>query len=119
LRLRALADSPDAFGSTLAQEQDRDDAHWAARLAAGVEALSLPLVAELGAEPVGLAWARIDPAWARASNARSLALSVTCGSVPAERLYTAAGFTPAGAPEPIRPGSPLLVQPMQLELRAT
>jgi GNAT superfamily N-acetyltransferase len=58
-------------------------------------------------------------AWARASNARSLALSVTCGSVPAERLYTAAGFTPAGAPEPIRPGSPLLVQPMQLELRAT
>jgi GNAT superfamily N-acetyltransferase len=146
--LRALADSPDAFGSTLAREQVFPDTDWSARLASRTESLDLPLVAELGAEPVGLAWARIDSAeperarlyqmwvapnvrrlgvggmlvqaaiaWARAADARSVALSVTCGAAPAERLYAAAGFEPIGAPEPIRPGSSLLVQPMLLELR--
>jgi len=33
LRLRALADSPDAFGSTFERERDRPDAEWADRLA--------------------------------------------------------------------------------------
>jgi hypothetical protein len=28
LRLRALADSPDVFGSTLVEEKDRPDAEW-------------------------------------------------------------------------------------------
>ncbi len=61
LRLRALADSPDAFGSTLAAEQGRADAEWAGRLAAAAESgRDLPLLAEMDGEPAGLAWERIE-----------------------------------------------------------
>jgi GNAT superfamily N-acetyltransferase len=61
LRLRALADSPDAFGSTLAAEQDRSNAVWSSRLASGAgSGLDLPLIAKVDGEPVGLAWGRGD-----------------------------------------------------------
>ena len=149
LRLRALADSPDAFGSTLAAETGRLDAEWARRLASSVDSpLNLPLVAEVRGEPIGLAWGRIDTsdpdlaalyqmwvapshrgvgagpmllkaviAWARARNASSLDLGVTCGDSPARRLYERAGFQPMGEPQPLRPGSTLLAQAMRLALR--
>jgi ribosomal protein S18 acetylase RimI-like enzyme len=62
LRLRALADSPDAFGSTLAHEAGRPDEEWSRRLATGADSRwSLPLVAGVGGEPIGLAWGRIEP----------------------------------------------------------
>jgi GNAT superfamily N-acetyltransferase len=149
LRLRALADAPDAFGSTLAEEQDRSDAEWSHRLASGADARwNLPLVAAVRGEPIGLAWGRIETsapdvaalyqmwvapshrgvgagrlllevviAWARARNAASLDLGVTCGESPARRLYERAGFKPRGAPQPLRPGSQLLGQPMRLVLK--
>ena len=61
LRLRALADSPDAFGRTLAEEQSRGDAEWSSRLLSGIESRSdLPLLAEIGEETIGLAWGRIE-----------------------------------------------------------
>ena len=61
LRLRALGDSPDAFGRTLDQEKDRSDAEWSSRLALGVASHGdLPLLAEVGREPIGLAWGRIE-----------------------------------------------------------
>lgn len=61
LRLRALAESPDAFGSTLAAERQRSDAEWMSRLAAAMDVrFHLPLVARLGSEPIGLAWGRIQ-----------------------------------------------------------
>jgi len=63
LRLRSLAESPDAFGSTLEREQGFSDEVWASRLTDGVAAgTSLPLVAERDGSPVGLASGRIDPA---------------------------------------------------------
>lgn len=63
LRLRALADAPDAFGSTWERERHRSDEDWAERLAAGTDSpWSLPLVAQEGDALVGLAWGRIDPA---------------------------------------------------------
>jgi len=61
LRLAALEESPDAFGSTLAAEQGRTSDDWAARLAEGDgSGSSLPLIAEVQTEPAGLAWARVD-----------------------------------------------------------
>lgn len=61
LRLRALADSPDAFGRTLAEERERSNAEWSSRLASGADSSwDLPLVAEVDREPIGLAWGRID-----------------------------------------------------------
>src|SRR5579884_633138 len=61
LRLSALAESPDAFGSTHEREASRDDADWEARLRDGaMSEAQLPLIALSGETPVGLAWARRD-----------------------------------------------------------
>jgi GNAT superfamily N-acetyltransferase len=148
LRLRALADSPDAFGSTLAAEAGRGDDDWADRLRRGIDPQrSLPLIAEFGDTPIGLAWGRIDDVhsdaanvyqmwvapshrrlgagarlletiidWARTRSVRRVVLSVTLGDTSAYRMYIRAGFAPTGAHTPIRPGSGLLAQPMQLVL---
>jgi ribosomal protein S18 acetylase RimI-like enzyme len=63
LRLRALADSPDAFGSTLEVEAAKPDAFWEDRLSSAADSpLQLPLAAESRTELVGLAWGWIDPA---------------------------------------------------------
>jgi len=61
LRLRSLADAPDAFYSTLASESARTADDWAARLsAAAVSGKDCPLVAELDGQPAGLCWAKMD-----------------------------------------------------------
>lgn len=61
LRLRSLADSPDAFYSTLESESARTPEDWAARLAAAaVSGKDCPLVAELDGKPAGLVWAKMD-----------------------------------------------------------
>lgn len=62
LRLRALDDSPDAFGSTLEVELARADAAWAERLATAVSSgQDCILMAEVEGAPSGLVWARLDP----------------------------------------------------------
>jgi GNAT superfamily N-acetyltransferase len=59
LRLRALADAPAAFGSTLAEEEVRPDQDWAWRLHLGATRHGdRPLVAERDGTAVGLAWAK-------------------------------------------------------------
>lgn len=65
LRLRALADAPQAFGSTHAEESQRTDDIWAARLAApalGSHLQGWPFAAEVDGQPVGLAWVKMDGA---------------------------------------------------------
>jgi GNAT superfamily N-acetyltransferase len=63
IRLRSLADSPDAFGGTLANEQARPDATWQERLDRGARSpVDLPLLAEAEGQAVGLAWGKIEPA---------------------------------------------------------
>ncbi len=149
LRLRALADSPSAFATTLADARARGDEDWSRQVALGAESPSeIALVAEMHSQLVGLVWSRIDDSdphrahlyqmwvdpdfrglgagrellasairWVASVNARVIVLSVTCGDTPATRLYGNAGFEPVGHPEPLRPGSDILAQPMQLELR--
>jgi ribosomal protein S18 acetylase RimI-like enzyme len=53
--------------------------------------------------------------WAGSQHARFMILGVTCGNSAATKLYTAAGFTPVGEPEPLRPGGELLAQSMKLD----
>ena len=63
LRLAALADSPQAFCSTLAEEAARADDAWAARLAApalGAYRQGWPFIAALDGTPMGLAWVKLD-----------------------------------------------------------
>lgn len=142
LRLAALADSPDAFGSSLAGEQGRSDAEWSARLAPSDG--DLPLVAEVDGRPVGLAWGRIEQTeadtarvyqmwvapehrrsgaarlmldaivdWARDKKLRRVELFVARDNTPATELYLAAGFKPIGEPGALCGGSALLAQTME------
>jgi ribosomal protein S18 acetylase RimI-like enzyme len=150
IRLRALADSPDAFGSMYEHEAVRADAEWEARLTAGATAHGqMPVVALVDDTPVGLAWGRQDEQeptvahvfqvwvspeargqgvgrllltavleWAKAIGVCTVRISVTCSHLAAVQLYRRAGFVDAGEPEPLRPGSSILCQPMQLLLEA-
>ncbi|MEZ4647772.1 MAG: GNAT family N-acetyltransferase [Candidatus Eisenbacteria bacterium] len=62
LRLRALAEDPQAFGSTFERENAMTDQFWRTRLASGTESAdSHPVVATLDGAWVGLAWGRMDP----------------------------------------------------------
>ena len=148
IRLRALQDSPQAFGSTFEVESAKLDDYWEARLAAAAKSPhQSPLIAEEGTRKVGLVWVWIDPErtdeahviqmwvapevrgqgcgarlvkaavdWARERKVRSIHLRVTCGDTAAVRLYQRAGFQPVGDPEPLRPSSVELAQPMRLDL---
>ncbi|MFN2567156.1 MAG: GNAT family N-acetyltransferase [Gemmatimonadaceae bacterium] len=149
--MRALHESPDAFGSTFAREAERSDADWALRLSRGCTSpWDLPLIAEVDGKASGLAWARIEDGeptiarlyqvwvaperrqlglgralldaaieWARSRGAHTVVLNVTAGSSPAMRLYQRAGFVPIGELKPLRPGSALLSQSMQLSLTSS
>ncbi len=141
LRLRALADSPDAFGTTLADVEHRDDAVWRDRVApdptrtvvfawrgtapvgtivvrrtAGDEAHVYAMWVAPEARRTGAGRALVGEAkrWARFRGARRLVLEVT-GSE-AEAFYATVGFVPTGATSPLRPGSAIWSRTMRLEL---
>lgn len=136
IRLRALEESPDAFGSTLAREQGFGEAEWRERMRASfvvlVEGEPVALGAGHGDPPgplhVGAMW--VDPAYrgrglstlvldeiaAEAqSQGRGLELDVVRGNGVAERAYRARGFRPTGETRPLRPGSDLVVERMARE----
>ena len=150
LRLRALLDAPDAFGSTHAAESTRPDAMWQERLlAAERSADDCALFAESAGQICGLLWCKrsevephiahayqmwVDPAargmgvgdallragidWARQMDVRYLRLGVTIlqPPSPAMRLYRRHGFVPVDSLEPLREGSPLMAQSMELRI---
>lgn len=63
VRLRALQESPDAFGSTYAAEAARNDAMWASRVsAASASGQDKALFAWIGSDICGLAWCKVSNA---------------------------------------------------------
>ena len=145
-RLQALADAPNAFATTLEQATTWSDQDWQRRFLSPSAEREFPVVAEVGGQFIGMAWAQVDPtkrtahlfqmwvapayrargvarkllaaaiAWAKSQGARDIVLGVTCGDSPARRLYESAGFRAIGSPEPLRPTSDLMVQNMALTL---
>lgn len=61
LRLRALADAPEAFGMTLSEAVQRTGNDWAWILNLATRSgQDLPLVAEISGSAAGMAWAKVD-----------------------------------------------------------
>ena len=123
VRLRALTDSPDAFGSTYAHELARSDDDWrrwiepnptffldaapgeAAGIVAGVRDEQDPSIAMLMAMWVAPPSRRSGGSdllveaviqWAAETESRSLYLWVTDGNEPARQLYARHGFVLTG-----------------------
>ncbi|WP_319026075.1 GNAT family N-acetyltransferase [Pseudomonas putida] len=85
-----------------------------------------PLVVELfqmwvapSSRGTGAGRALLDAAiaWAVTRDAERVCLGVTLADSPAMHLYQSSGFRPVGEPEPLRPGSALTSQPMELHLK--
>lgn len=137
LRLRALADSPEAFGSTLEREQGWAAEVYAARLAEGNSAL-----ASCAGRPIGIGagfedlpgWFHVvsiwvDPEFRRRGANRLLLehlvgradelglrvhLDVARGNDVARRAYERFGFVATGPSERLREGSSYLTDRMVL-----
>ncbi|HXH79489.1 GNAT family N-acetyltransferase [Nocardioides sp.] len=140
IRLRALADAPDAFGVTLEESQQKSEQDWRRRLS-----VSGPiLVVRDGATrlAMGAGWhppdepdrmmvwgmwtapeargqgcARSLLAWlldhARRRDVTTVELHVTEGNDSARRLYVQCGFEATGEWEPLREGSDLKIELMR------
>jgi ribosomal protein S18 acetylase RimI-like enzyme len=124
IRLRALADAPDAFATTHADAAARPPEHWRERLA---DDASRTFLASVAGEDVGLvvgsvyreapgsaglfgmwvvpegrgrgiarALVATVVAWARAAGYRRLLLDVADENLPAVRLYERCGFRATG-----------------------
>jgi GNAT superfamily N-acetyltransferase len=144
VRLRSLADAPDAFGSTYAESLERPDEWWRNRAAECAESDDQTLVLAWNEEePVGIAGAFaegevwfvismwVDPAWRRSGMGRELLdaavawlrsvddrpirISVTDGNDAARRLYEDYGFRDTGASEPLRSNPKLMISELELE----
>lgn len=145
LRLRALADSPDAYGDVLAEAQVRDEATWrsqvdvrpdAVRLVAerdGVAVGQMVVVVpvedarranvfamwvapEARGSGAGMALVRAGLAWARERAALRVWLRCSERHQEARRLYERAGFVATGPSGPLRPGSDVVAHDMEIQL---
>ncbi len=122
VRLRALADAPDAFGSTLADAERYEAADWQEQLetlatyvavldgadvgmARGIAdkstrehayLLSMWVAPEARGQGVGEALVQAVVTWARDTGHSRLLLDVADGNQPAIRLYERTGFLPTG-----------------------
>lgn len=138
VRLRALADSPDAFGSLYADAVALDDDAWRARASSpgativalnGDDAVGMGGLFAPDSAPEVFVWGMwVAPEWrgrglgrrilheliGRAVGlGRPVVLHVTEGNVGARRLYESHGFVPTGHWQPLREGSPLQVEELR------
>jgi ribosomal protein S18 acetylase RimI-like enzyme len=144
LRLRALADAPDAFGSTLEEARGYPDDDWR-ELASGADGPvfvavqddrwvgmvrsypdeddSTPHVAGLWVDPAardgGVGRQLVDAFldWARGTGATEVRLWVTETNAPALALYRATGFTRMNRHQPLPSNPSLREVMMSLDLR--
>lgn len=145
LRLRALADAPDAFGQLLADAQSRPDAEWEASMARAPDRVQL--LAEDAGTALGMAVVLLDAAepkrahlyamwvtpegrrqkvgrrliqacldWTRAKGALEIELRASASNAAAHQLYVSAGFVDTGRREPLRDGSSIETQVMVARL---
>jgi GNAT superfamily N-acetyltransferase len=139
IRLRALADSPDAFGGTLAQSLGQPESFWRGR--AGGEGPTVVVLAGDAAVAMGgvhlpasgraAVWGMwTDPqargrglggqvldhllTWCR-ERALVVELQVVEGNPVARRLYTGRGFRPTGQRELLREGSSTYAEVLVLD----
>ena len=126
LRLRALSDAPDAFGSSVDVESEYPDGVWEQRASdqplfvaveaqrwwgmAGIFRPDVPSTVGIWGMWVdpshrgrGIGRALLDAAveWAREEGARRVVLTVTESNPAAHRLYVGSGFVPTGVRRPL------------------
>jgi GNAT superfamily N-acetyltransferase len=142
VRLAALAESPSAFGSTLAEEREYDEADWRdwcrdtatflafqdgapIGIAAGVTGTSrderklIAMWLHPGHRGRGVSAALLAAVrnWALHDGATTLMLWVTRSNHAAGKLYRRAGFVETGASKPL-PSNPALIEDqLALDLR--
>jgi ribosomal protein S18 acetylase RimI-like enzyme len=146
LRLRALADSPDAFGSAVERERAHAKREWLRWISGWERAVNRLVVAVDGDEWIGMAvgsrtggderahlyamW--VDPrarragigrrlveavlAWARDQGATEIELGATAINRGALEFYKGLGFADTGERHALRDGSPLEVVVMRRRL---
>jgi GNAT superfamily N-acetyltransferase len=141
VRLAALADAPYAYGSTLAREQEFDEAAWRHRLAPanGMTAVAIDgddTVGAIGgwtpADVVHVVAAWVAPSargtgvgdalvtevldWAREHGYPRVELRVADGNDSARRLFLRNGFHPTGRREPLESDPTVGTEYLALEL---
>jgi predicted GNAT family acetyltransferase len=130
IRLRALAEAPDAYGSTVEHESDFDESTWRSRTGDSyllfamldgrvvATATAIPDRHEAGGQEIvgmwvdpdarglGIAASLVQALADRAAvdGAPSIALWVADGNDVARRVYERCGFVATGQREPLRPG---------------
>jgi ribosomal protein S18 acetylase RimI-like enzyme len=139
VRLRALKDTPSAFGSTYASESQFTEADWQQRAAnlcthrsigymaheddyCGIavsflneqdpqqaELMSMWVAPEQRRTGTGHLLVDAIESWARSRGAQNLQLMVTSNNVAAISFYQRLGFTPTGRTEPY-PNDPAIIQ---------
>ncbi|MBF6127119.1 GNAT family N-acetyltransferase [Nocardia brasiliensis] len=133
LRLRSLADTPQFFGSTLADAQARTEAQWRQILSERVQFVAVGDGVELGtvgamrdvdrgglhlvsmwvapeARGTGVSDLLVEAVldWADTAGSPPVWLEVADGNTVAERLYLRHGFVRTGVTGPVAPDDPRL-----------